>query len=215
MDLSQNQGPCKHTTALFWGETAPNDHILQVYVSDDDLIEGLDGYVNSGFRGGESVIVIATPEHLSALNERLRQQQWDLFSLVLQDRYIPLSAEEALGHFMINGQPDKNLFYHMLSNLLLRARKQGRGVRAFGEMVALLWSKGHALATVRLEQLWTQFCDAEQFKLFCAYPQSGFTEDAHGSLTEIVHCHSKTVSSNDKGDQELISPERTYRKTAS
>lgn len=204
-----------HKTELFWGEIAPNNHVLQVYVSDHELIENLESYVSSGFMVGESVIVIATPEHLRALNERLRNQRWDLFSLILQDRYIPLSAEDALDRFMINGEPDKNLFYHLLTNLLLRARKHGRGVRAFGEMVALLWSEGHARATVHLEQLWTQYCEAEQFSLFCAYPKSGFTEDIHGSLTEIINCHSKTILPKDKGDRAMISQERMYRKTAS
>lgn len=215
MNQQQQERLAGDNVDIFWGEIAPCDHVLQIYESDDEFIETLEGFVTSGFRNGESVIIIATAEHLRALNERLRQQQWDLFSLTLQDQYIPVLTEDALGQFMINGWPDENLFYHLLTNLLLRARKRERRVRAFGEMVAVLWSKGHAGATVHLEHLWTQYCESEQFKLFCAYPKSGFTEDARESLAQICKCHSKTISSNGEGDRELISSDQAYGKLAS
>jgi hypothetical protein len=46
----------------------------------------------------------------------------------------------------------------------------------FGEMVALLWARGQAAATVRLEHLWQQFCKEHAFSVFCAYPKAGFTK---------------------------------------
>ena len=189
---------------VFWGEIAPCDHVLQIYENDKEFIDILESFVTNGFRSGESVIVIATPEHLRALNQRLRDQEWDLFSLTLQDQYIPLSAEETLGQFMINGWPDENLFYHLLTNLLLRARNRHRRVRAFGEMVAVLWSQGYSGATVHLEYLWNRYCGSERFSLFCAYPKSGFTEDAKESLTHICACHSKRIAANINGHIELI-----------
>jgi len=105
---------------------------------------------------------------------------------------------------MINGWPDENLFYHLITNLLLRGRKKDRPVRAFGEMVAVLWSQGHAGATVYLEHLWTRYCEQEQFGLFCAYPRSGFTDDLHQSLSRICACHSKIISKPDR-DSMMVS----------
>ena len=189
---------------VFWGEIAPCDHILQIYEDDKGFIDILEGFVCNGFKSGDSVVIIATPKHLKALNQRLRLKGYDLFSLTLQDQYIPLDAEETLSQFMINGWPDENLFYHLLTNLLLRARKKDRQVRAFGEMVAVLWSQGFSGATVRLEHLWTRYCESEEFKLFCAYPKSGFTEDANESIAKICGCHSKMIDSLDNGSSELI-----------
>lgn len=202
------EGP---NTDVLWGEIAPSDHVLQIYKSDNDFIDTLEGFVTSGFHANESVIIVATPQHLVALNERLRRQQWDLFSLTLQDQYIPLSAEDALGEFLIDGWPDENLFGHLVANLLLRARKHGRHVRAFGEMVALLWSRGYFEATAHLEKLWTRFCESEKFSLFCAYPSHIFAGDSNESLTQICKCHSKMVSSDGRGHRELVPTEGSYR----
>lgn len=179
---------------IFWGEIAPCDHILQIYETDDEFITMLERFVTAGIHANEGVIVIATKEHLKALNLRLRKNGLDLFSLTLQDQYIPLPADETLNQFMINGWPDDNLFFHLLTNLLLRARKKDRKVRAFGEMVAVLWSQGYSGATVRLEHLWTRYCELEKFGLLCAYPKSGFTENPHESLAQICDCHSKMVA---------------------
>lgn len=179
---------------IFWGEIAPCDHILQIYEDDQAFINTLHGFVASGLSAGDSVIIIATTEHLKSLGRSLRDDGLDLFSLTLQDQYVPLNAEETLSQFMVNGWPDENLFCHLLTNLLGRTRKKDRNVRAFGEMVAVLWSQGLSGATVHLEHLWTRFCATEAFSLFCAYPKSGFTEDANESLARICGCHSKMIS---------------------
>lgn len=200
---------------IFWGEIAPCDHILQIYEDDKQFIDLLEGFVVNGFASGDSVVVIATPTHLKALNLRLRNKGLDLFSLTLQDQYIPLDAEATLSQFMINDWPDENLFYHLLTNLLLRARKRDRQVRAFGEMVALLWSQGSTGATVRLEHLWTRFCESEEFRLFCAYPKSGFTENAVESITNICGCHSKVVAALGDGSSELAWQDVLPQKVAS
>ena len=199
-----NQGWQKTRKEIFWGEISPCDHILQIYEDDQTFINTLRGFVSDGLETGDSVIVIATTEHLKALNLVLKNQGFDLFSLTLQDQYIPLNAEETLSQFMINGWPDENLFCHLLTNLLLRTRKKDRQVRAFGEMVAVLWSQGLSGATVHLEHLWTRFCQTESFSLLCAYPKSGFTEDANESLSRICGCHSKMITGVDRAGDEAL-----------
>lgn len=205
MNNNQSPGEGKAQINIFWGEIAPCDHILQIYENDGEFLETLEGFVADGFRAGDSVIIIATNQHLFALNEKLRNRGFDLFSLTLQDQYIPLSADETLSQFMINGWPDENLFQYLLTNLLLRARKRERQVRAFGEMVALLWSQGFSGATVHLEHLWTRFCGSEKFSLYCAYPKSGFTENANESIAKICGCHSKVISAVDNGRPQFVS----------
>jgi hypothetical protein len=189
---------------VFWGEIAPCGHVVQIYENDKVFMDLLQGFVSSGLNAGDSVIIIATSEHLKVLNQRLKAQGYDLFSLTLQDQFIPLKAEETLSQFMINGWPDENLFYHLLTNLLLRARKRNRQVRAFGELVALLWAQGYSGATVHLEHLWSRFCESEAFSLFCAYPKSGFTQDANESIINICGCHSRMVAGLSNSSSDLL-----------
>ena len=175
----------------FWAEMAPCDHILQLYEDDGTFLDVLERFVTDGFKNGDSVVVIATAEHLNALTRRLAG--FELAALEADDRYIPLDARETLSRFMVADWPDDALFRKTITRILGRARQNGRRVRAFGEMVALLWAQGDNGATIRLEHLWNNLMKVYTFSLFCAYPKGGFTEDAAESIERICARHSKMV----------------------
>ena len=84
----------------------------------------LDGFVIGGIKAGDCVIVIATANHLAALEERLKIDGFNVFDLKLRDQYIPLYAEQTLSKFMINNWPDENLFRHLVTGLLHRAKEK-------------------------------------------------------------------------------------------
>lgn len=178
---------------VFWGEIAPCEHLVQIYTDDVAFLDTLEGFVGGGLHSNDAVVVIMTPSHRVALEVRLRKRGFDLTLAATQNRYISLDAEETLSKFVIQGWPDDALFSRLVTALISRARENGRPVRVFGEMVALLWAQGHNGATVRLEHLWHQFCKAQGFSLFCAYPRSGFTEDANDSMRIICAAHSKVI----------------------
>ena len=190
----QHSYPQRVTTEELWGEIAPVEHAVQIYASDEAFLEALDGFVSGGLRAHDSVIIIATPAHRSALEDRLRAHGFNVELARAEDRYVPLDAEATLARFMINGWPDEERFRQVVGGLIVRARKRGQRVRAFGEMVALLWQQGQADATVRLEQLWDEFAAEAGFCLLCAYPQSGFTQAARGSLDGICAQHSRVIA---------------------
>jgi hypothetical protein len=174
---------------VFWGEISPCEHIVQLYESDDVLLKNLGSFVAAGLRVGEAAIVVATPEHLRELASRLAESGVDLQSAVQEDRYITLDAEIGLASFMVQNWPDDQRFSHFVENLIRRAAVENRRVRVFGEMVALLWARGQAAATVRLEHLWQQFCKSESFSLFCAYPKTGLTKEPADSFAAICAAH--------------------------
>jgi len=95
---------------------------------------------------------------------------------------------------MVKGWPDEELFTSVVTDILARATRDGRKVRAFGEMVALMWAKGHYGATVRLEHLWQGLCKENSLALFCAYPKIGFTEDSSDAIARICETHSKILA---------------------
>jgi hypothetical protein len=204
----------KAEAQLFWGEIAPCDHVLQIYENDEVFLELLEGFVVDGFNAGDCVIIIASTEHLQALNNRLRKHGFDLFFLTLSDQYIPLNSRETLDQFMINGWPDEILFNHLVKGLLSRGHKGNRHVRAFGEMVAELWAQGQSGATVHLEHLWNRLCATDTFSLFCAYPKSGFTQDASTSLRDICCSHTKLITGNGASKSDILYQELDQAKAS-
>jgi hypothetical protein len=184
---------------IFWGEIAPCDHVLQIYESDGVFLDTLAGFVGGGINSNESCIIIATDAHIRALEDRLTSYGISISALIADNRYFPLNAEKMLLQFMANGWPDEDLFNRAISDLLIRARgNNNRKIRAFGEMVAILWAQGNSGATVHLEHLWKRFCEKESFCLFCAYPKAGFTEEIVDSIQHICTAHSKMINGSEK-----------------
>ncbi len=194
----------KSSSKVFWAEIAPTEHVVQIYENDDKFLDLLLGFVSAGIEAEECTIVIGTSIHLASLNAKLALNGFNVDQIIHDAYYVPMDAEDALSKFMVNGWPDENLFNHLVTTLISRAKRESRSVRAFGEMVAILWAKGQVGATVRLEQLWNKFCEKEAFCLFCAYPQSGFTQDASESLGHICNAHSKMVMNGDLGMSDIF-----------
>ena len=183
-----------NTQANFWGEIAPCEHLVQIYADDEVFLKALEGFVAGGFDAGDGVVVIATGSHRRNLEERLRRRGFDLDAALLRDQFIPLDAEDTLARFMVDGWPDDERFCEMVAELIGRAGSGGRRVRAFGEMVSLLWTRGDCGATVRLEYLWNNLCKQSTFSLFCAYPKIGFTESPDLAVQAICAVHSRIIS---------------------
>ena len=185
--------PAPRMKDIFWGELTPCDHLVQIYQNDEALIDALEGFIAGGLSAGDAVVIIATPAHRESLQRRLENQGFDIAAAAAKDQYIALDADETLAKFMRNDWPDDELFQNLIEKLLARAQSGGRRVRAFGEMVAILWAKGNNGATVRLEHLWSRLCHGKTFSLFCAYPRSGFTQSTSASIKEIFDAHSRLV----------------------
>jgi len=183
---------------IFWGEIAPCDHVIQFYENDEVFLDTLAGFVGSGISAGECVVVIATSNHLQSLYYRLSNYAINIQTLMDDDRYIPLNAEEVLDKFMVDGWPDEDRFNKTISSIVNKGACRNRRVRAFGEMVALLWGRGDNAATVHLEHLWNRFCETNNLSLFCAYPKTGFTEDIKDSIKTLCACHSKIINGREK-----------------
>jgi hypothetical protein len=179
----------------FWAEMSPCEHFVQIYEADSAFMDTLSGFISGGLTAGQAAVVIMTEPHRTELDRRLMALGLDVDDFYANDQFISLDAEETLAGFMENGWPDDNLFAAVITQILQRARgKNDRKVRAFGEMVALLWAQGQTAATVRLEHLWHRLCRQELFCLFCAYPKVGFTENPSESIERVCATHSKVLA---------------------
>ncbi len=179
----------KRSSRLFWRDMGPATHACHVYESGGELLETLTGYIGGGLWSGEAAIVVATNAHLDRLDNQLRETGLDLAHFRADDRYITISAEGLLPRFMVDDWPDEARFHEVLGEIVARARRGGRPVRVFGEMVAVLWSRRRYKAAIRLEHLWNDLILAGQFRLLCGYSRSDFGQADAPSIQAVHEAH--------------------------
>ena len=100
--------------------------------------------------------------------------------------------EETLAKFMANGMPQWKAFHELIGGLIAELRLQYPAVRAYGEMVDVLWQRGEREAANRLEEYWNVLGRLQTFSLFCAYRIDPLDSQAYGGALECVcktHTH--------------------------
>jgi len=174
------------------GHPAVDQHAVQFYEQDEFLLEGVARFVAAGISDGDSSIVIATKAHRTDLETRLVRRGFDLNAARRRGSYIALDAADTLSKVMDGDQPDMAKFEQVVGALIERAM-QGpplRRVRAFGEMVALLWADGKPTAAIELERLWNELATRHAFSLLCGYPMRVFAGATHeGGFRSVSDAH--------------------------
>ena len=95
---------------------------------------------------------------------------------------------------MVDGAPEPTRFKKVIGGIIASVTDGRARVRAFGEMVALLWAEGNYSGAIRLEELWNELQNAHSFSLFCAYPMNGFAgEQFVGSHGDVCTAHSRVI----------------------
>lgn len=167
------------------GPPEPHEHVVHFYSRDEALLNTLEEYIVEGTRLGETAVVIATPAHCQALRDRLAT--WGL-----EECFLGLDAQDMLSRVMVDGMPDQQLFDASVGSLV-RTRVSAGGVRAYGEMVALLWAEQNRAGTFALEQMWNALQQEVRFPLLCAYPLNDVSEDLGEGLAHVCQLHTHVV----------------------
>jgi hypothetical protein len=167
------------------------DHIVQVYQDEDFLDEAVSEYMRPGLDAGEAAILIAVPEHrtrfASLAGERVQHGQ-----------IVLLDADETLGTFMRDGMPDWQAFHEIVGGAIAGLRLEYPAVRAYGEMVDVLWRRGNREAAIRLEEHWNELMKLQTFSLFCAYRMDPLDAGSYGgALERICGCHTHLIPTRD------------------
>jgi anti-sigma regulatory factor (Ser/Thr protein kinase) len=172
----------------------PRGHVVQFYESDEQLIRTAGGYFVDALRAGNVVIVIATPPHRRSFEAAIAEAGIDVDEARGSGQLIMLDAGDALDRFLVDGWPDGDRFDAVIGTLVRDAAAAGGGVRAFGEMVALLWDDGRVPAALELEALWNRLGEQVPFSLFCSYPAASVAgDDKADALGEVCGLHSHVL----------------------
>lgn len=193
-----------------WSDMTAPDHFVQFYEMDEFLLNSLSGFVGTGLSAGEGVIVIATKAHREKLEKLLQKHGLDLAGLKVSRQFVLLDAAETMAKFMVDGSPDPARFTEVIGGLVAEVSQGRPGLRAFGEIVALLWAEGNYTAAVRLEELWNELQKNHSFALFCAYPMNTVGgEKLIEPLSGVCTSHSRVIPA--ESSTTLASPDERLR----
>jgi hypothetical protein len=171
---------------------ALGDHIVQVYQDVDSLAEAVTQYIAAGLQAGDAALLVATPPHRAAFEAALRASGTDVAALVAAGQLVFLDTEQTLASFMRDGRPEWTAFHTAVGGAIASLRLRYPAVRAYGEMVDVLWQQGQRDAAIRLEEYWNQLARLQTFSLFCAYYMDNLDERSYGGPLECVckvHTH--------------------------
>jgi PAS domain S-box-containing protein len=181
---------------LSWAASAR--HVVQFYDEENFLYDVVGRYLSAGLEAGEPLIVIASREHLPEIGRRLAAADLDLASAAATARLTLLDAEETLSRFMAGSMPDAERFFSVVGDAVRRAAEATPSghVRAYGEMVDVLWRQGNPQAALRLEELWNELGQKLSFSLLCGYSMLNFTSASDGApFGGICDVHTRVMPS--------------------
>jgi MEDS: MEthanogen/methylotroph, DcmR Sensory domain len=155
-------------------------HAVRFYESEDFLAAEVTNYAAAGLASGQAVLLIATGPHRAAVATRLVTLGVNLESVTETGRLRMIDARDTLTTFMVDGAPDDDKFRAAVGTALEQslARSPGVPVRAYGEMVDLLWKDDNIDGALRLEELWNDLARTHRFSLLCAYAMGNFSRSA-------------------------------------
>jgi hypothetical protein len=162
-------------------------------------------YLLQGAERGDALLILAGKDHCNEFLCELEALGADPHDLIRSGQLVTLDAEETLASFMVDGTPDDELFDSNVGNVVreLRKRSDSGDIRAYGEMVGVLWSAGSFSAAMVLEHMWNRLLESTAFDLFCAYPIDIFGRNFHVcDMDALTSSHTDFVRSERNTDLE-------------
>jgi signal transduction histidine kinase len=191
-DLAAARG---HVEAKLLAEPPARSHSVQFYEEEAILFDTVAHYLATGLEMGDRLLVIATPEHRAGFMKRLDERGG--MEALESGQITLLDARATLAKFMVDGMPDRDLFLDAIGRILIRLQGDGEHparIRAYGEMVDVLWRAGNSRAALQLEELWNDALAEHSFSLLCAYVMGNFYKEGDAAkFFEVCHTHSHVL----------------------
>jgi hypothetical protein len=174
------------------------DHFVQLYQDKSFLADAVAEYVGAGLREGEAAAVIATPEHAQIFLQELAARGLYPEQALRRGQLRLLDARDTLSRFMVNGSCDWQGFHAVCGGAIAELRLQYPRVRAYGEMVDVLWQDGMRDEAIKLEGFWHELGKLQTFSLLCAYQIDNLDSGAYGGALDCVcRAHTHLIPARD------------------
>src|SRR5688500_6745673 len=126
-----------------------HDHEVGFYETDAYLTDTVVAHLGPALSGSDAAIVIATAAHRALFAAALEAEGIAVDAELESGRLVMLDAADTLDLFMSGDMPDPERFERVIGGVI-DAAGGARHVRAYGEMVALLWDAGQVHAAIAL-----------------------------------------------------------------
>jgi hypothetical protein len=151
-------------------------HAVHFYDDSASLCRIVGGFLGDGLTQGDPAIIIATAAHRDEILSNIEDRSINVQQARRQGELVVLDCDDTLGAFMLDGTPDAALFDTYMSTVLsqvTRVRPRAM-IRAYGEMVDVLWKAGQSDAAIKLETRWNALASRHPFSLLCGYSMGRF-----------------------------------------
>ena len=141
-------------------------------------------------------ILIATEAHKAEILRRLTDHV-NVDDALNNKDLVVLDAARTLEGLIVRDMPDANAFESTVGRLVadtLRGRPTPTVLRAYGEMVDVLWKDGKPDAAIRLEMLWNKLARKYGFALLCGYAMGNFYKQTRG-FDDVCRQHAQVIPS--------------------
>lgn len=177
----------------------PSDHRVQFCLDETLLGRCVAEFLAEGVRANQGAAVIARPERRAAFRDALGERGCALEALIGEGRLVWLDARETLDLLMTADGPDWDRFDEKVGGVVRAMNARWGGLRAYGEMVDLLWRDGRTAAAVLLEEHWNRLLQREKFLLYCNYgldllDSNVLAGDLQSILSRHTHVHAPPAS---------------------
>ncbi len=179
----------------------PAAHLVHFYATPEGLAQSLCGFFAEPLKRGESVIIVARPEHRRALDAALREAGVDLAAEIRAGRYQSLDVSETLASLLEDGQVSPERFDSRGRALVAEARRRTGAVHVYGELISTLVGRGDIVGALQLEELWGEFLREAPFPLICGYPREVLEGDVAGVIDGVASIHDAFVTARSTARQ--------------
>lgn len=172
-------------------------HSVQICLDEASQVKTLTRYIMDGLSNNEAVIAIAKTALRKAVMSNLYALGYDMQALKNRDQVKFFDAEFLLSDLLLDGVLEEQAFQVFVVLPVQAAKLKYQKVRAFGEMVDILWQNGQYNSAIQLEELWSNLCKKEDLNLLCTYFLTSLDESSYDySLEQICRYHSPLIPMN-------------------
>ncbi len=165
---------------------------MQFYASDEHLCTTVGAFIAEGLIAGDPAVVIATAAHQGGILEDLYRRHIDAAEAIRLGDLICLDADALLTKLMSSDRPDPEAFRAHVGDFVLQTMKGRRRqtMRAYGEMVDVLWQQDQPEQAILLERFWNELAHSHRFNLLCGYSIGHFYKHAeYADRVRAEHTH--------------------------